>query len=104
MKQIFIDKFTVPNTAYKEFFQRMSYNRNFLRTLSGFIQDAAYERTDEKGNIIVITIAVWNDQEAIEKAKEAVQAEYKKIGFNMGEMMARLNITMDRGTYKEISI
>lgn len=103
MKQIFIDKFTVPENAHDELVQRMNHNRNFLRTLPGFVEDMAYERTDENGNIIIITVAVWDSQDALEKAKKAVQAEYKRIGFNPPEMLARLKITMDRGTYTEIS-
>jgi heme-degrading monooxygenase HmoA len=104
MKQIFIDKFTVPKNVYEEFVQRMNSNRNFLRTISGFVEDTAYERTDENGAVIVITVAVWDSREALENAKKAVQVEYKKIGFNPAEMLARLNITMDRGTYKEIAM
>jgi len=104
MKQIFIDKFIVPKDAYKEFIQRMNYNRNFIRKLSGFIEDAAYERNDENGNIIVVTVAIWESQDALTKAKEIVQVEYKRIGFNPVEMFTRLNINMDRGIYKEITI
>ncbi len=104
MKQIFIDKFTVPQNAYEEFTQRMNHNRKFLRTLSGFVEDTAYERSDENGNFIIITVAVWSNQETLKKAKEAVEVEYKRIGFNPGEMMARLKVTMDRGIYQEISI
>jgi len=103
MKQIFIDRFSVPQKAFEEFSQRMSYNRSFIKKLPGFIEDTGYERHDEDGNRIVITIAVWESEEAVKKAKEAVQMEYKKIGFNLAEMFARLNITMDRGIYKEIN-
>ncbi len=104
MKQIFIDKFSIPKDAYEEFVQRMNYNRNFLRTLPGFLEDSAYERIDESGNIIVITVAIWENLEVLNKAKEAVQAEYKRIEFNPEEFLNRLKITMDRGIYKEISI
>lgn len=102
MKQFFIDKFTVPQNAKEEFVQRMNYNRNFIKNLPGFIEDKAYERTDEKGNFVCITIAVWKNEESVDKAKEAVQREYKRIGFNPAEMLARLNITLDRDTYQEI--
>lgn len=102
MKQIFIDKFTVPSKAVDEFNQRMSYNRNYIRKLQGFNKDAAYKRTDENGNLFVITIAEWESEDAFNKAREAVQAEYKRIGFNFAEMSARLNITVDRGIYKEL--
>jgi predicted ester cyclase/heme-degrading monooxygenase HmoA len=97
----FIDKFLVPAKAKQEFLERVKINRNFIKNLPGFIEDAAYERTDENGNLVFITIAVWESEDAVKKAKEAVQAEYKKQGFNMPEMLERLNITMDRGVYRE---
>jgi predicted ester cyclase/heme-degrading monooxygenase HmoA len=97
----FIDKFLVPAKAKQEFLERVKINRNFIKNLPGFIKDAAYERTDENGNLVFITIAVWESEDAVKKAKEAVQAEYQKQGFNMPEMLERLNITMDRGVYRE---
>ncbi|EJL61787.1 antibiotic biosynthesis monooxygenase family protein [Flavobacterium sp. CF136] len=101
MKQIFIDKFIVPEKSKQEFLERVSINRNFIKNLNGFIKDEAYERTDEDGNLIYITIAIWENETSLKKAKETVQAEYKKEGFNIAEMLARLNITMDRNIYKE---
>ncbi len=96
-----LDKFFVPANSKKEFIERATIIRNFIKKLPGFIGDAAYERTDEHGNLAYITIAVWENEDAVKKAKEAAQAEYKKQGFNPAEMFERLNITMDRGTYKE---
>ncbi|HEV8285040.1 MAG TPA: hypothetical protein VGQ09_12070 [Chitinophagaceae bacterium] len=99
-ERIFIDRFIVPQKAKPEFIERMNINRNFIKNLPGFIEDAVYERSDEQGNLICVTVAVWTSEEAIKKAKEAVQAEYKKEGFNLQEMIERLNITMvERGVY-----
>jgi len=98
----FIDKFFIPASARPEFYKRMSINRNFIKKLPGFIEDAAYEYTDGNGNLICITIAQWENMEAIDKAREAVQAEYKKEGFDMAGMFKRLNIQADRGIYKEL--
>jgi len=102
MKQIFIDKFLVPAKAKQEFLDRMNINRTFIKTLNGFTEDAAYERTDEDGNLICITIAVWENEDVLKKAKDAVQEEYKKQGFNMPEMLERLHITIDRGLYTKM--
>ena len=102
MKQVFIDKFVVPKNAVKEFVQRMNYNREFIRNLPGFIQDQAYQQTNENGDKIVVTLAVWESEDAFKKARETVQAEYNRIGFQMPEMLARLNITLDRGAYQEM--
>ncbi|AFD07790.1 ester cyclase [Solitalea canadensis] len=74
----FIDKFLVPAAAKKEFYDRLDINRNFIKKLPGFIRDNAYEYTDENGNTVCITIALWKDKEALSAAKTAVQEEYKK--------------------------
>lgn len=102
MKQIFIDKFIVPEKSKEEFLKRVSINRNFIKHLNGFIKDDAYERTDENGNLIYMTIAVWKNETVLKKAKEAVQAEYKKEDFNIVEMFDRLNIVMERNIYNEV--
>jgi steroid delta-isomerase-like uncharacterized protein len=97
----FIDKFFVPAAAKKEFYERVRINRRFIKQLPGFIGDAAYEYTDENGNLVFVTVAQWESKEAIGKAKEAVQAEYQKEGFDMPGMLKRLNITIDRGVYTD---
>jgi len=97
----FIDKFFVPSSAKNEFYERTSINRNFIKNLPGFIEDAAYEYTDKDGNLICITVAVWENLQALNNAKEAVQVEYKKQGFNPAEFLKRSNIVADRGIYTE---
>ena len=104
-ERIFIDRFIVPQKSKQEFLERMNINRNFIKTLPGFIEDSAYERYDEQGNLICVTVAVWASEEAIKKAREAVQAEYKKEGFDLQAMLERLNITMiERGVYTKLII
>lgn len=99
-ERIFIDRFVVPQESKAEFIERMNINRNLIKNLPGFVEDAVYERNDELGNLICVTVAVWESEEAIKKAREAVQAAYKKEGFNLQAMLERLNITMvERGVY-----
>jgi len=99
-QQFFIDKFIVPQSAKREFIERMNVNRNFIKNLPGFIEDNVYERTDERGNLIIVTVAMWKDEDAIKNAKGAVQALYRKEGFDMQGFLERLNIVIDRGLYK----
>lgn len=99
----FIDKFFVPAAAKREFYERVSINRGFIKQLPGFIRDAAYEYTDDNGNLIFVTVAEWESREALGKAKEAVQEEYKQQGFDMPAMLKRLHITVDRGVYTEVT-
>ena len=100
--QILIDKFIVPKDAKQEFMERMNINRNFIKQLPGFVQDAVYESNDEHGNEIYVTVAVWQNEAVFKKAREAVQAEYKKQNFDLPGMLKRLNITIDRGVYKKV--
>ena len=103
MKQIFIDQFIVPAPAKQEFKDRMKINRDFIKKLEGFIEDRAYERYDDQGNLICITTAIWQNEEVLQKAKEAVQQLYQQQGFDMKAMLQRLNVSMERNTYREIA-
>ncbi|RAV51840.1 hypothetical protein DIU36_25270 [Mucilaginibacter rubeus] len=103
MKQIFIDQFIVPATAQQEFKGRMKVNRDFIKKLDGFIEDRAFERYDDQGNLICITTAIWQNEDVLQKAKEAVQQLYQQQGFDMKAMLQRLNVNMERNTYREIA-
>ena len=98
-----IDKFLVPPAGKAEFYERMHINRSLLKTLPGFIKDEAYEYTDNDGNLICVTVAHWANKEVMAKAREAVQAAYKKEGFDLAAMLKRLNITIDRGIYTTVT-
>lgn len=102
MEKVFIDKFIVPEKAEQEFKERLNINRNFIKKLPGFIEDAAYKRTHEDKGLVYMTVAIWENDDALDKAKAAVHDEYKRTGFNMAEMFARLNITMERDVYQPI--
>ena len=101
MKQIFIDKFILPANAETEFTDRMNYNRNFIKNLDGFINDTVYKRTDEAGNLIILTIATWQNAEALINAKAAVQADYQRIGFSPATLLAKWDIKMERDIFEE---
>jgi heme-degrading monooxygenase HmoA len=103
MEKVFVDKFFVPKNARNEFYERANINRNFIKKQAGFIKDNVYERVDENGDFSIVTVAVWENDEAIKNAKQAVQAEYKREGFDMQSMLRRLNIVIDRGVYKKTS-
>ena len=95
----FIDKFFIPKNSIEEFTKRMEYNRGFIKNLPGFIKDEVYEQKDENGNLTIITIAAWQGRDDLNHAKNVVQAEYQRIGFNPIEFYQRLNIKMERGLY-----
>ena len=102
-EQIFIDRFFVPKNAKPEFSERMHINRIFIQKQPGFIRDNVYERTDENGDFYYVTIAVWENHEAVKNAKKTVQAEYEREGFDMPGMINRLHILIDRGIYENLN-
>ncbi|KAA2245453.1 ester cyclase [Chitinophaga agrisoli] len=95
----FIDKFRVPAAGQQAFLDRVRVNRAFLKTLPGFVTDAAYTYSEQEGDLICVTVATWANQEALDKAKEAVQGLYKAEGFDPGTFFKRLGIVVDRGVY-----
>ena len=102
MKQILIDKITVPKAALAEFTLRMNINRAFIKTLPGFIGDSVYQSAENPDALSYVTVAIWESEEAIQQAKNAVQAEYKREGFNMPAMLERTGINIERGIYRQI--
>lgn len=79
----FIDTFTIPENAREAFIGRMNKNRDLLKTIPGFIEHHAYEKTSDAGRFNYITIAVWENEDAITNAKKAVDAHYEKENFNL---------------------
>lgn len=102
MEQIFIDHFIVPRSAKNEFLERMTVNRIFIKDLPGFIRDEAYECSKENGSLQYITIAVWENEQAIRQAKTLVQAKYQLEGFDLQAMLDRLEIRMEREVYRRL--
>lgn len=75
----FIDKFIIPNDAIEPFINQMQYNRNFIKNLSGFITDHILTRKTQNGNLELVTIAIWKDQESLNTAKNLIQEDIKEL-------------------------
>jgi predicted ester cyclase/heme-degrading monooxygenase HmoA len=95
----FVDNFFVPKTSIDEFTKQMKYNQDFIANLSGYIKREAVQKADSLGNLTIITIVVWESQDKLDEAKQSVQTEFKRIGFNPAEFYKRLNIKMEREIY-----
>ncbi len=102
MEQTLIDRFVVPAAAVEEFSEQVVTIRKFLETLPGLRASTAYGRTESDGAFVCLTVAVWESEDALLRAKDAVQAEYARRGFDPQEMIRRLGIAAERGVYTEI--
>jgi heme-degrading monooxygenase HmoA len=103
MQQVLIDKITVPANAKDAFAERMNINRNIIRQQPGFVSDEVFEQKDENGNLVVVTVARWQNTELLSKARQTVQAEYARSGFNLQEFCQKLNIKIERGIYQPLN-
>ncbi|TGM98827.1 antibiotic biosynthesis monooxygenase family protein [Leptospira dzoumogneensis] len=100
MQKVLIDTFIVPKKAEEEFFTRVKVNRNLIKSLPGFVQDSAYIREKTKDEFQFVTVAVWENEEAIDSAKKEVLASYQREGFDMPGMLQRLGISIERGIFE----
>lgn len=99
---IFVDRFTVPRGAYAEFLKKVEYNRSYIKTLPGFIEDNMMVNESDADHVEFMTIAVWQSQKHLEAAKKSVQDEYRRINFNPAEFTKEHGITMDRQVYAAV--
>lgn len=98
----FIDTFTIPENAREAFINRMNKNRDLLKTMPGYIEDHAFEKKAGDSRFNYITIATWENEEAIVNAKKAISAHYEKENFNLQEFIKQNGITMERALYNEM--
>jgi heme-degrading monooxygenase HmoA len=94
-----VDSFFVPDGARPEFNEQMRRNQAFLETLAGFRGHLVLEKTGGPTTFNVVTIAVWESSEALEKAGKEVRAHYQKFGFDMPAMLARWGVRAELGNF-----
>jgi quinol monooxygenase YgiN len=95
-----IDAFEVPAAALAEFQAAMQRNMAFIRTQPGFLGHVVFTKVSGPTTFNIATIAVWEDQAAIDKASEQVRAYYQRIGFDGPAMIARWGVKASLGYYQ----
>ncbi len=99
-----LDKFKVPAAARGEFLARVRTSNEILRAIPGFVEDCLLEQLGASGDSKIVTIAVWENEQAFSSAKTNVQEHYKKIGFNPIEVIKRLGVEADMDAYTKLEI
>lgn len=95
-----IDSFVVPDAARAEFVATMHQNMAFIRTLAGFSGHMVFEKRAGDAVFNLVTIAAWENREAIERAGKEVRAYYQRIGFDMPGALKRWGVEMVRADYE----
>src|SRR5262249_15623403 len=97
--QFRIDSFSVPESARSEFEAAMTRNLAFLETLPGFLGHVVFEKVDGPSSFNIVTLAIWENREAVEKAGAQVRSYYERIGFDMRAELARWGVKAEVGNY-----
>lgn len=95
-----IDLFSVPAGSRGELDAAMHRNEDFLATLPGFRGHTALELTAGTTSYNLVTFAVWDSADAMQKAGTRVREEYQRIGFDMQGAIARWGVTASIGGYR----
>jgi len=97
-----VDKFKVPAPAQEEFVARAMEAQAMLRRQPGLIEARLLKKNGGPGVFNVVSIAVWENVEAVLAAKNVMVAHQKSSGFDPDEFRARMNIEVDTATYEEV--
>ena len=97
-----LDKFSVPAHARHEFLEKVHATHNLLRTQAGFLRDVILEQASGPGDFNFITIVEWENAEAMEPARKAIVALHERMKFDPREMLTRLGIRAEIGTYTRV--
>lgn len=98
-----IDKFVVPAAARSEFVARVLETHEVLWQQDGFLGDRILEKSSGPAEFNFVTIAQWRDQDAVNKAGQAIAALRRRTGFDPHVMFAQLGIKADLGNYAPLS-
>lgn len=72
-----IDSFVIPDAVREEFDATTRRNLAFIRTLEGFRGHVVFEKRAGDAKFNLVTVAAWENREAIERAGKEVRADYQ---------------------------
>lgn len=99
-----VDRFTVPSSARDEFLRRVADTHRILATQRGFVRDFVLEQSAGVDAFNLVTMAEWESQEAIERARDVVADMHRQLGFEPREMFTRLGIHAELGSYRALDV
>lgn len=97
-----VDKFVAPESAREELLGRVRQTHRLLHDQPGFIHDLLLENEAGDGQFSLVTLVAWQDPDALAGAREAVRQMQQAEGFDPRELLARLGVTADLGTYSGV--
>src|SRR5262245_36440585 len=94
-----VDSFFIPELARGEFEAAMRRNLAFIEKLPGYRGHLVLDKTSGPTEFNVVTIAVWESQDAYDRAAAEVAAYYARIGFDGAGTLARWGARAEIGAF-----
>ncbi|MFC6617520.1 antibiotic biosynthesis monooxygenase family protein [Deinococcus radiophilus] len=97
-----VDKFIVPEGAKAEFLEKVHATHQLLEQQPGFVRQVLLEQHGGPGEFNIVTFVEWDNQDAIDAARQAIHELHQQLNFDPQEMWARLSVRADPATYREL--
>jgi hypothetical protein len=98
-----VDKFQVPEAVREEFLVEVMKTHELLRRQPGFHHDLLLEQVSGPGELNIVTLAAWQDQESVAAAGAAIAESRRATGFDPAAFMSDLGVRADLANYREIA-
>lgn len=98
-----VDSFSVPDVFLGELETAMRRNMAFIEAQPGFRGHVVLRKTSGPTTFNIVTIAMWESSEAIERAGVEVSAYYRRIGFDRAATLARWGAKVETGNFHEMT-
>ncbi|MGR6468875.1 antibiotic biosynthesis monooxygenase family protein [Rhizobium sp. PAMB 3182] len=98
-----IDKFSVPTAARDEFLVNVQRMDRILNQMEGCLGHRILEQVSGPGEFNIVTIAEWESEAALSKARETMAEAQAAMNFDPKELITRLGIRADIANYAEVS-
>jgi heme-degrading monooxygenase HmoA len=93
-----IDQFRMPATSRDEFLATVDRIKDFLQQQEGFLEGAVYQNQSPENGHEYVTVVIWENRVAFDKARAAAAGELPRLGIDPG-ILERLHVEARRAVY-----
>lgn len=97
-----VDRFEMPLDSRALFETQMNRNQEFIARLEGLVSHEVMIR-EENDRLVLMTVAEWANQQALDLAMKLVKAHHQETGFDPTGFLRQLGATMDREQFSALS-
>ncbi len=91
--------YSVPAASRAAFEEAMRQSADLLRTLPGFRGHLVLEKSGGESRFELVSIAVWENQEAIEGAEARMREHRARLGIDLAAKLTEWGVVHERGNY-----